>query len=156
MLVDHPLLAQIFAYGVAGVIATVVHIFVFHLLAWKLFPALDADDYLVRLINLRTHDIADTERAKNAMLANIGAFLFSTLTAYVLNVLWVFEPGRHSFTIELILFFAVAGASIFVSTTLMGALIKRFGMLTSNAFVLNVVCATTINYVVRKYAIFVA
>ena len=154
MFTDNPLLVQIIAYAIAGVIATLVHIAVFHLLAWKLFPALQADDYLVKLANLPTMPINDTKRAQNAMQANTLAFLFSTLTAYVLNVQWVFEPGKHSFIVELGLFYAVAAISILFASLLMGALIRYFSMLTSYAFVSNVVCAASINFVVRKYVIF--
>lgn len=155
MFVDNPLLVQIIIYALAGVIATLMHIAVFHLLAWKIFPALQTDDYLVRLSNLRIKPISDSKRAYNAMKANSISFLFSTLTAYILNVKWVFEPGKHSFIVELGLFYAVAAISIFFGSILMGGLIKRFGMLTSYAFISNIVSAALINFVVRKYVIFI-
>jgi putative flippase GtrA len=66
----------------------------------------------------------------------------------------VFERGRHSFIIEIMLFYVVSGISVFIGTVLMGVLIKRFGMLTTYAFASNIVTAVLINYWVRKFFIF--
>lgn len=155
MLADYPLLNQIIAYGIAGIIATIVHILAFHLLAWKLFPALQANDYFVRFANIQTTPLSDSKRSINAMISNTLAFLFSTMTAYILNVIWVFETGRHTFALELGLFFVVAAVSILFASLIMGALIRYFSVLTSYAFLLNVLCAASINFVVRKYVIFI-
>jgi putative flippase GtrA len=48
----------------------------------------------------------------------------------------------------------VSGFSILLGTLLMGFLIKRFGMLTTYAFVANIVTAVMINYAMRKFVIF--
>ena len=154
MLFENPLLLQLIKYAISGVIATLAHIAVFHMVAWKMFPALQAGDHLVRLLKLPTQAIDDNLRARNSMIANVTAFLFSTLTAYILNIQWVFEAGRHHMLVELALFYAVAAISLVVGTGLMGALIKYFGVLTSYAFVCNIVSAASINFVVRKYLIF--
>ena len=88
------------------------------------------------------------------MIANVIAFLIANMVAYVTNVLWVFEAGRHQFIIEVLLFYAVSGIAVFIGTGLMGVLIRKFGMLTTYAFASNIFTAVMINYAVRKFFIF--
>ena len=88
------------------------------------------------------------------MICNVLAFMFSNMVAYNLNVLWVFEAGKHPFIIEISLFYCVSGLSMLIGTLLMGLLIKRFGILTTYAFAANIVSAVMINYAVRKFFIF--
>ena len=147
-------LIQFIKYGLAGGLATVVHICVFHLVAWKLFPALQENDHAVRLLNLKIRPINEYQRARNSMISNTIAFLISNLVAYITNILWVFQPGRHPFIIEILLFYAVSGISVLIGTMLMGVLIRRFGMLTTYAFVTNIITAVMINYAMRKFFIF--
>jgi putative flippase GtrA len=147
-------LIQFIKYGLAGGLATVVHICVFHLVAWKLFPALQENDHAVRLLNLKIRPINEYQRARNSMISNTIAFLISNLVAYITNILWVFQPGRHPFIIEILLFYAVSGISVLIGTMLMGILIRRFGMLTTYAFVTNIITAVMINYAMRKFFIF--
>jgi len=147
-------LIQFIKYALAGGVATITHILVFHMSAWKLFPALQEKDYFVRLMHVRLEPIDESLRARNSMISNALAFLVSNMVAYILNVIWVFEPGRHPFIIEISLFYAVSGISILIGTALMGFLIKRFSMLTTYAFATNIVTAVMINYAVRKFFIF--
>ena len=147
-------IVQFIKYALFGGLATITHIVVFHLAAWCLFPALQAHDHAVRLFNLRIRPLEEQKRARNAMIDNALAFILSNLVAYVTNVLWVFKPGRHSVVVEIVLFYAVSGFSILLGTLLMGFLIKRFGMLTTYAFVANIVTAVMINYAMRKFVIF--
>ena len=76
------------------------------------------------------------------------------MVAYIINVLWVFEAGKYPIIIEILLFYAVSGISVFLGTLLMGILIKRFGLLTTYAFGSNIVTAILINYAMRKFFIF--
>jgi putative flippase GtrA len=151
---DYDNLIQFIKYGLAGGLATVTHIVVFHLAAWKLFPALQPKDHLVRLFDLQLRPIDERHRARNSMICNVLAFLVSNMVAYVTNVMWVFEAGRHPFLVEIFLFYCVSGLSILIGTLLMGLLIKRFGLLTTYAFAANIVSAVMINYAVRKFFIF--
>lgn len=151
---DYDNLIQFIKYGLAGGLATVTHIVVFHLAAWKLFPALQPKDHLVRLFDLQLRPIDERHRARNSMICNVLAFMVSNMVAYVTNVMWVFEAGRHPFLVEIFLFYCVSGLSILIGTLLMGLLIKRFGLLTTYAFAANIVSAVMINYAVRKFFIF--
>jgi hypothetical protein len=76
------------------------------------------------------------------------------LAAYLINIYWVFVPGRFHWIVEIALFYLVSGVAIAIGTVIMGALIRRFGMLTSYAFTSNLFVALMINYAMRKYFIF--
>lgn len=145
---------QFIKYALAGGLATLCHILFFHLTAWKIFPALQPQDHFVRLLNLPIREINDYQRARNSMLSNFSAFMLSNMVAYITNILWVFQAGRHHFIIEIALFYAVSGISMAIGTSLMGILIKRFGLLTTYAFGANIFSAVMINYAVRKFFIF--
>ncbi len=154
MHIDSAAIIQFIKYGLAGGLATVVHITVFHLTAWKLFPALQEKDHAVRFFKLSIQKLSDATRSRNSMICNFIAFLISNMVAYIINVLWVFEAGKYPIVIEILLFYAVSGISVFLGTLLMGILIKRFGLLTTYAFGSNIVTAILINYAMRKFFIF--
>jgi putative flippase GtrA len=147
-------LVQFVKYGICGGVATLTHITMFHLCAWRLFPALQRNDLAVRFLRLSCPDQDDAVRSRNSMIDNAIAFVVSNFVAYVLNVLWVFESGRHSRLIELGLFYLVSGVSIAIGTALMGYLIGRYGVRTTYAFATNLVTALLINYAMRKFVIF--
>jgi len=147
-------LLQFIKYALSGAVATVVHIAIFHLMAWKIFFALQPRDWFVKLLGLPIADLDDAARSRNSMLSNGAAFLVSNLVAYLINVYWVFVPGRHPWVVEVGLFYLVSGAAIFIGTWMMGMLIRRFGMLTTYAFGANLLAALTINYAMRKFFIF--
>jgi len=147
-------LIQFIKYGIGGGIATVVHVTIFHLCAWKAFPALQQEDWAVKIFRLSVAPEDDGLRSRNSMIDNGIAFIFSNLTAYVVNIIWVFEPGRHHWLVEIGLFYLVSGVSIVIGTSLMGWLIKKFGMTTTYAFLANLVSALLINYAMRKFVIF--
>ena len=145
---------QFVKYGIAGGIATGVHILSFYCLACLIFPALKADDIVIRILDISVMDISDMIRARNAMIDNAIAFILSNLVAYLLNIIWVFEPGRHHRAIEISLFFLVSGVSLAIGSGLMGALIKYLSLSTTSAFIAVVVSSTLINFILRKYLIF--
>ena len=147
-------LVQFLKYAIGGGIATVAHIFVFHLCAWKVLPALQDDDHAVRLFKFRLPEQDDKTRSRNSMIDNGIAFMLSNFVAYLINIYWVFEPGRHHFLVEIGLFYAVSGVSIVIGTAIMGYLIRRYGILTTYAFMANLVTALLINFAMRKFVIF--
>ena len=147
-------LLQFIKYGISGCIATLTHILIFHLVAWKWFFALQANDWFVKLLHIPVQELDDTTRSRNSMKGNGVAFVVSNLVAYLLNIYWVFVPGRYYWIVEIGLFYLVSGVSIVIGTTLMGFLIRRFGMLTTYAFGANVFVALMINYAMRKFFIF--
>ena len=145
---------QFLKYSLSGCVAVAVHSVVFFIFAWLIVPALKEDETVVRILNLSVTAIHDTVRARNAVINNWLAFIFSNFAAYILNVLWVFEPGRHRRWLEIIMFYAVSAISIAVGSVVMGLLIKYLGLSTTLAFGAEIVAAAAVNFVVRKYYIF--
>ena len=82
------------------------------------------------------------------------AFMFSNLTAYLINIAWVFESGRHNRIIEIGFFYLVSGISMVIGTALMGFLIDRLGIATTLAFGANILTSLVFNFVLRKFLIF--
>jgi putative flippase GtrA len=82
------------------------------------------------------------------------AFMIANMVAYILNIKFVFKPGRHHWLVEVGLFYAVSGVSMVLGTLLMWWLIRQFSMSTDIAFFANIVTAVLINYAMRKYVIF--
>ena len=148
---------QFIKYGICGGIATLVHVTVFFLAAARIFPALTDVDHAARLLGhlgVSVTIVAETVRARNAMIDNFIAFIFSNLVAYILNIFWVFKSGRHNRIVELGLFYAVSGTSIAIGTVMMGVLIRTLGITTTLAFGANVVTSVLINYAMRKFVVF--
>jgi len=147
-------LLQFIKYAIAGCVAVATHSIVFHLVAWKMFFALQPDDWFIRLFKLPIQKVDSITRSRNSMKANIIAFAFSDLVGYLINIYWVFIPGRYHWIVEFSLFSLVSGLAMVIGTMLMGFLIRRFGILTTYAFGSNIFTSVMINYVMRKFVIF--
>lgn len=151
---QHGPLVQFIKYSIAGAIATAVHVSLFYFCAVKILPALNQHDALAGLLHLSVATVSDAIRARNSIIDNVTAFMFSNLTAYLINIVWVFESGRHNRVVEIGFFYLVSGISTFIGSALMGFLIGRFGVTTTVAFSANVVTSLLINFVLRKFLIF--
>jgi putative flippase GtrA len=112
------------------------------------------DDRLVVLLNLDVTPVSELTRSRHFVLNRAITFMFSNLAAYIANILWVFEPGRHTRSKEITLFYLVSGLSFFLGAMVGWALIKSLGTSTTGAYVANMVCSVMINYVCRKFYIF--
>ena len=147
-------LLQFIKYALAGGIATAVHILTFFLIGFFLFPCVNKEDIVVRLFRLTAPAVDEARRSRHAVYSNLCAFFVSNTVCYIINRLFVFQPGRHSVAVEFTLFFAVSAVSVGLGTFLMGELIKRFKMQTTYAFGANIACSLAINYVMRKFFVF--
>lgn len=154
MAFNNPAVIQFIKYALAGGVATVTHIVIFHLVGWKLFPCLQDKDHAVKALKLTIRKVNDATRARNSMIGNFIAFMVANMVAYLANIYFVFHGGKYPVIIEILLFYAVSGVSAFLGTMLMGVLIRRFGLLTTYAFVANIFTAVMFNYVMRKFFIF--
>jgi len=149
----HPLV-QFIKYAIAGGIATAVDVSVFYFLSWKIIPALRPDDPMVKLLGIGVAPILESVRSSHYIINKAITFLFSNFTAYIVNILWVFEPGRHKRWVEISLFYAVSITSFSLGTFLGWFLIRSFAMSTTAAYVANMLASLFINYGCRKYIIF--
>jgi putative flippase GtrA len=147
-------LVQFFKYGICGGIATGVDMVAFFLLAYYAFPALAQDDIFVKLLNLSPEPITEALRGRNFVIDSILCFMVSNLSAYFLNVLFVFKSGKHKRHHELMLFYAVSLVSLVLATAAGWVLISIFGLGTTWSYVAKMVAAVMINYAGRKFLIF--
>lgn len=149
----HPFV-QFLKYAFAGGIATVVHILTFYTCCWKIFPSLTQNDIVVRIFKAKVLELPAEQRARNAVYSNIVAFFASNIVCYIINRIFVFQPGEHNVVVEFLLFLAVSAIAIVLGTAIMRWLIKRFDMQTTFAFAANLVTSLMFNYVLRKFFIF--
>lgn len=147
-------LVQFVKYALCGGVALAVDMVVFYFAAWRLFPALRADDPLVRRLGWTVPPVAEEFRARRFVYATLVAFFFSNLTAYGLNVLWVFEPGRHAWWVELGLFYAVSGFSIALGAALGWLTIRKLHWSTTASYAGKLLAALLVNFAGRKFVIF--
>lgn len=145
---------QFLKYSACGGTALAVDMLVFYLVAWLLFPALTEDDLVVRALGLQIDVIPEHVRSLNFFIGSVIAFMASNLTAYILNVLFVFKAGKHSRWKEVGLFYLVSAISIGIAAGIGVLLIQVFGLSTTSCYIAKAVSATLINYAARKYIIF--
>lgn len=148
---------QFLKYGLCGGLATVVDMTVFFLFAWLVFPALTESDPFTKLlewVNLEVRSVSEAVRLRNYWIDKVTCFMFSNLTAYVLNVLFVFKSGKHKRHHELILFYVVSAVAFFLGTVAGDLLIRFAGFDTTYSYICAVIAALLINYTGRKFFIF--
>ena len=145
---------QFFKYTLCGGTAMAVDMITFFLVAWLIFPALTENDIIVRLFSMEIVTVPEHVRTINFCIGNGIAFMVSNLTAYILNVLFVFKAGKHSRWKEVGLFYLVSAISVEIGVGLGAVLIRGFGLSTTFSYIAKAVSTTLINFVARKYIIF--
>ncbi len=157
---DAPPLIQFVKYGLAGVLAMGTDLLVFTLANLFLFPIGDAGHSgTPPLTEFSTlwgwlSEIMADPRVINYLKCNLLAFFFANAVAYVLNVKWVFRPGRHRRHLEITLFLVVSVVSFVLGSALGAYLVGRFGLNEYLAKGGNIVASVLINYVCRKFWVF--
>lgn len=150
---NHPGI-QFLKYSFCGGIAFATDMLTFFICGWRFFPSLKNDEFLVKLFHIEVEQVPDAERSINFIICSAIAFLISNFVAYVLNVLFVFKAGKHSFWKEFGLFYLVSGISIAIGTGLGAALVYTFGLSALFSYVAKAFSSTMINYAGRKFFIF--
>jgi len=153
---DNPII-QFLKYGICGGLATAVDMGVFFLVAWLVFPALTESDPFTKLLGFLHFDVrmvSESLRLRNYWIDKVICFMFSNLTAYILNVLFVFKPGKHKRHHEMMLFFALSTLSFVIGTFAGDVLIRFFGLDTTYSYIAAMISALMINYAGRKFLIF--
>lgn len=145
---------QIFKYVVSGGFATCIDMIIFFLVAWLVFPALTEHDFVVRFFNLHVPVIQEHSRAINFCIANLIAFVFSNFTAYILNVFFVFEAGKHNRKKEVFLFYSISTLVSLGSVGLGMFLIKFLYLSTTISYMSKVLTSVIVNYTARKTFVF--
>jgi putative flippase GtrA len=142
-----PPLIQFGVYGLCGGLATLVFLGITLALSCTVIPAMD--DMIVN-----GAPITDALRARNLLINNCIAFAVANVIAYVSNILFVFETGRHHPVLEFFYFTAVSFLSFGISQIAGPWLVSHFGVSTKFAMLSNVVASALLNFVFRKYFVF--
>lgn len=142
----HPFI-QFIKYGFCGVAATVMHQGIFWTLGYTVLPSIDG-----MIVN--GQPITDELRSHNGTLNNIIAFFPVVIFVYILNMKWVFTPGRHSPLVEFLLFAGVA--AIGNTAGILGGpmLIRWFGISTLMSQGSFIITSFLVNFLCRKFIIF--
>lgn len=148
------LIRQFVRYLIVGCIGAGIEVVLFTLLAWRVFPALREDEWVVRLFKLTIPILDPAQRALHFAACMSITFIVSNWAGYLLNVRWVFVSGRYSRRIEISLFFATAFLCYLIGTLLGGGLIALVGTTGTTAYISSAVVSVLINYSVRKFLIF--
>ena len=145
---DAPVLVQFVKYGLCGVVSTLILLVVAMGLSMTVIPAMDWSV-------IDGEPISDATRQRNLIINNLIAFPIANLAAYLLNIRLVFVPGRHSKGVEFGIFTAIAAVG-FIAGLLGGPfLIKRYGIPSIVAQFLLMVTSALVNFVCRKFLVFV-
>ena len=171
-------MVQFMKYGIAGVIATAFDIIVFYFLSLVVFPAIAPDDTLItashalyqwigglfpaladaawfhEFFHFNVEPLTESMRKRNFIINKCIVFFLSNFVAYLLNMLWVFQPGKHTRRKEIGMFYVVAITSFIIGTALAYGLIHFFHVDTTQARAADVVAAVMINFFCRKYFVF--
>lgn len=150
---------QFVKYAFCGGLATVVNVVVLFLASWFLFPCLTESDPFVQFfawvgVAIPTPELTDAIRSLRTMLCSIPAFLLSNAFCYLLNVIFVFQSGRHNRATEFFLFLLASGIAAGLGTLLAGALVRWASIDFTYASAANLVTAVLINYAARKKIVF--
>lgn len=145
---------QFLKYSFCGGIAFFSDLATFFICGWKFFPSLKDDELLVKLFHIDVVQVSDAERSLNFVISSAIAFMISNFVAYVLNILFVFKAGKHSFWKEFGLFYLVSGISIAIGTALGAGMVYLFGLSALFSYVAKAFSSTMINYAGRKFFIF--
>ncbi|MBL9183440.1 MAG: GtrA family protein [Verrucomicrobiaceae bacterium] len=138
----HPMI-QFIKYGICGVGALIVHQTIWALCSAWYFPAIDSS-------------LPPDVRALHSLYNNGIASIFSNVFAYLTNVLWVFQRGRHHWMKEFFYFSVVAYISLAMGLAAGPLLIHKYGINTILAQAILVFVSVMVNFVCRKLFVFKA
>lgn len=136
----HPMV-QFIKYGICGVGALVVHQTLLMICSLLFWPAFDSS-------------LPQEIRALHLMYGNCVAVLFSTVFAYLTNVVWVFQRGRHHWGKEIFYFVLVSLFSFTAGLAAGPFLVHRFGINSYVSQALLVIVSVMVNFVCRKFFVF--
>ena len=146
--------AQFIKYGVIGVLSTCVQTGVFYCCAATWLKCLKKDDWAVRLAHLPSAEVSDAFRARRFAVATAVGFVLANIFCWLMNRWFVFESGRYAWYVEFGMFFGIATFATVVALGLSGTMIRKLGLMTTLAVVVEVLVSFFVNFFARKFFIF--
>lgn len=144
---DMPWIVQLAVYGFCGVVTTIFGLAIVWQLSTTIIPAQQG-----MIVNGEV--ISDSLRAKNLLINNSIAFMPTNLCAYFLNVMLVFQRGRHHPWVEFFHFTLINLVSFTLSQVAGPWIVHAFGVTLEIAMLSNAVFAALINFLARKFFVF--
>ncbi len=149
--------AQFFKYLLCGGLTFVVDVLVFYLMAWIVLPSLRENDpfgALIALLGGQIRSVPEEVLLRHFVANKIVAFLSSNTVAYITNVLFVFNDGRHQKFKEVVLFYSLSTLSFVFFTLLSRYLIAQYNWQVTWAYFFVFICAMVVNFTMRKKFVF--
>lgn len=148
---------QFVKYLVCGCISVAVDALVFYLLAVFVFPCLHPEDPVARMlgfVGISVQEPSADVLVRNIWIIKSFCFMASNATVYLLNVLYVFESGRHRRHHEVLYFFLIALFVFLGGTWLHAFLVKSCGWHLTYAYLFILALGVVTNYALRKFLVF--
>ena len=147
---------QFVKYGVIGVMATLVQTGVFYSIASTVLKCLTPTDWAVRFLHLPS--VAEGEspkrRAFRFAVATAIGFVLANVFCWLMNRWFVFTPGEFVWYVEFAMFFAASAVATLIAIGVSSAMIRRLGLMTTLAVLIEVIVSFLVNFFVRKFFIF--
>jgi putative flippase GtrA len=148
---------QFAKYVLSGGVAVGVDVLLFYLMAWLVLPCLKPGDPVLQLIEMFGFSVrpADPDTlVRNYWIIKVCCFIAANTAVYILNVLYVFEGGRHRRHHEVSLFFAISLAVFLLGTWAATLLIDQAGWHITYTYVFILSLSVLANYTLRKFVVF--
>ncbi|MBN2683922.1 MAG: GtrA family protein [Pontiellaceae bacterium] len=148
---------QLIKYIFCGGISIGVDAVAFYILAWLVFPCLQFDDPAARILRwmgFAVREVSKEELIRNYWVVKSICFVLSNGVVYILNVLFVFESGRHHRVKEMLLFFSISTLVFYGGTVLGEKLITQFGWQMTYTYVFVLSLGIVLNFLLRKIVVF--
>ena len=148
---------QFAKYLLCGGASIAVDVTVYLLLAWLVFPCLKPGDPFVKIIELFGWSIREVDPQaviRNYWIIKTCCFIAVNLTVYILNVLYVFESGRHKKHHEVSLFFGISLVIWLVGTFGGALLIDKADWHITYTYIFILSISVLANFGLRKFVVF--
>ena len=134
--------------------ATLVQTGVFYILATTCLKCLGADDVAVRYFGLDAAAVTDGVRALRFAVATAIGFFIANVFCWLMNRWFVFKPGKYRWYVEFAMFLGTSTVATVIALGVSSAMISCFGLMTTLAVFIEVICSFLVNFFVRKFFIF--
>ena len=144
---------QFLLYFLCGCIAASVDTIVFYSFAIYVLPAITEGDVVFRFLGGHI-SIADVEvQRRNFIYCSIIAFIFSNVSAYLLNIKYVFISKKTYWYREVVLFLCISLVSIFLGINA-GTIMLKLNAGTTLSYLIKLLTSLCFNFLGRKYLVF--